>query len=87
MHIHRGVDLVQGGWDLLDIGDDVTIGQEALVQLVDLEDEQIVVAPVRIGSSATVDIRASVGGGATLEEGGYLAALSSLPAGARLPSR
>ena len=85
VHIHRGVDLLQGGWDLLDIGDDVTIGQEALVQLVDLEDEQIVVAPVRIGSNATVDIRASVGGGATIEDGGYLSTLSSLPAGARLP--
>jgi non-ribosomal peptide synthetase-like protein len=84
VHIHRGVDLLQGGWDLLDIGDDVTIGQEALVQLVDLEDEQIVVAPIRIGSNATVDIRASVGGGATIEDGGYLATLSSLPPGARL---
>jgi hypothetical protein len=62
----------------------VTIGQEASCQLVDLEDEQIVVAPVRIGSNATVDIRASVGGGAEIEEGGYLAALSSLPSGARL---
>ena len=86
VHIHRGVDLLQGGWDLLDIGDDVTIGQEALVQLVDLEDEQIVVAPIRIGSNATVDIRASVGGGATIEEGGYLSTLSSLPAGTRLPA-
>lgn len=85
VHIHRGVDLLQGGWDLLDIGDDVTIGQEAIVQLVDLEDEQIVVAPVTIRSNATVDIRASVGGGTTIEEGGYLTTLSSLPAGARLP--
>ena len=30
VHIHRGVDLLQGGWDLLEIGDDVTIGQEAV---------------------------------------------------------
>ena len=49
VHIHRGVDLLQGGWDLLDIGDDVTIGQEATIRLVDLEDEQLVVGPVTIG--------------------------------------
>ena len=85
VHLHRGIDLLQGGWDLLEIGDDVTIGQEAIIQLVDLEDEQIVIAPVTIRAGATIDVRASVGGGATIEEGGYLAALSSLAAGARLP--
>src|SRR3954451_20400610 len=29
VHIHRGVDLSGGGWDLLEIGDDVTVTQDA----------------------------------------------------------
>ena len=29
VHIHAGVDLRAGGWDLLEIGDDATIGQDA----------------------------------------------------------
>ena len=29
VHIHRGVDLARGGWDLLEIGDDVTLAQDA----------------------------------------------------------
>ncbi len=86
VHIHRGVDLLQGGWDLLEIGDDVTIGQEATIRLVDLEDEQLVVGPVSIGAGATLETRASVAGHATIEPGGYLTALSSLPAGASIPA-
>ena len=29
VHIHRGVDVLRGGWDLLDIGDDVTLARFA----------------------------------------------------------
>src|SRR5207247_4414773 len=36
VHIHRGVNLLQGGWDLLDIGDDVTLSQDAALRLVEL---------------------------------------------------
>lgn len=86
VHLHRGVDLLEGGWDLLDIGDDVTIGQEATIRLVDLVDGQIVIGPVRIGDGATVEVRASVGSDATIEAGGYLTALSSLPTGGLLPA-
>src|SRR5262249_15318015 len=42
VHLHRGVNLTQGGWDLLDIGDEVTIGQDVALQVVALEDSQIV---------------------------------------------
>jgi non-ribosomal peptide synthetase-like protein len=86
VHIHRGVDLQQGGWDLLDIGDDVTIGQEVVIRLVDLEDERIVVAAVRIGARSTIEVRASVGGGATIGDGAYITALSSVPAGTNVPA-
>jgi len=85
VHIHRGVDLRRGGWDLLDIGDDVTLGQSAAVRLVELDDGDIVIGPVTLGAGSTLDTRAGVAGHTVLEAGAYLAALSSLPAGARIP--
>ena len=48
LHAHRGVDLRRGGWDLLDIGDDVTLCQEAALRLVSLETGQLVIGPVRL---------------------------------------
>jgi non-ribosomal peptide synthetase-like protein len=86
VHIHRGVDLRLGGWDLLAIGDDVTIGQEAIVGLVELEDGDILVRPVFLGDGATLDIRSGVSGDARLEAGAYLTALSWLPPGGAVPS-
>ncbi|MGA3096266.1 MAG: amino acid adenylation domain-containing protein [Bryobacteraceae bacterium] len=86
VHIHRGVDLRQGGWDLLDIGDDVTIGQEAIVGLVELEYGDILIRPVSLGDGAMLDIRSGVSGGARLEAGACLSALSWLPPGGIVPS-
>jgi non-ribosomal peptide synthetase-like protein len=85
VHIHRGVDLVRGGWDLLDIGDDVTLSQDTFVQLVDLEDGQILVAPVTLGAGCTLEVCAGVAGGTHLEEEASLTALSFLPHGGRIP--
>ena len=61
VHIHRGVNLLQGGWDLRDIGDDATVGQEASLRLVELDDGQVVVVgPVTLGRGSRVDTRAGV---------------------------
>jgi non-ribosomal peptide synthetase-like protein len=84
VHIHRGVNLQQGGWDLLTLGDDVTIGRDAHVGVVALENGCLCVAPVCIDDLATLDIRASVSGHTTIEEGGFLTALSWLPEGERI---
>ncbi len=81
VHIHRGVNLTQGGWDLLDIGDDVTLSQDAHIGLVGFEHGQVVVGPVRIDSGATVDIRAGLEAGTHMGRDSWLAPLSSLPAG------
>jgi non-ribosomal peptide synthetase-like protein len=86
VHIHRGVNLYQGGWDLLDIADNVTVSQGAVLRLVDLEDGQIVVGPISLGEGSTLDTCAGVAGGACLEANAYLTALSSLPRGGRIPS-
>ncbi len=86
VHIHRGVDITQGGWDLLDIGDDVTIGQDAEVRLVDFSNGEIHVAPIVLEDGVTLEVRAGVCGHTHMEAHSQLAALSSLPSGARVPS-
>jgi non-ribosomal peptide synthetase-like protein len=81
VHIHRGVDLTRGGWDLLDIGDDVTLGQDASVRLVELSEGHAVVGPVTLGGGATLDIRAGMSPNTRLGRDSVLSALSSLPTG------
>jgi non-ribosomal peptide synthetase-like protein len=83
--IDRGVNLENGGWDLLEIGDDATVGRDASLRVVDLDDGEIVFAPVVLGARSTVDVRATVAGGAAVGQGSFLAALSWLPPGARVP--
>ena len=85
VHIHRAVDLLRGGWDLLDIGDDATLGQNAAVRLAELDAGQLVIGPVSIGAGATLETRAGVSAHTVVEAGALLTALSSLPAGARIP--
>ena len=86
VHIHRGVNLQLGGWDLLALGDDVSLGQDALVRLVDLEDGQLVVGPVTMGEGSTLEVRAGVDGHSAHGAGATLTALSSLKRGDRIPS-
>ena len=85
VHIHRDVDLLRGGWDLLDIGDDVTLAQSAALRLVELDAGHLVIGPVRIGAGATLDTRAGVAACTVVEAGAWLTALSSLPGGACIP--
>ncbi len=84
VHIHRGVDLLGGGWDLLTIGDDVTLCQDSAVDLVHLEDGELVVGPVTLGSGCTLEVRAGVGEHTTVGENAELAPLSYLAAGASI---
>lgn len=86
VHIHRGVNLYQGGWDLLELGDEVTLGQEVSLRLVDFQEGQIHFGAIRIGAGSTLETRASVGGDSILESGAYLGALSSLDRGGRIPA-
>lgn len=86
VHIHRGVNLQRGGWDLLEIGDDATVSQDAGLALTELDDGQIVVGAIRIGDRATLDIRAGVGPDSSIGDDGYLTALSHLGPGERIPA-
>lgn len=83
-HIHRGVNLMQGGWDLLDIGDDVTLSQDSAIRLVHLENRRVVVGPATVDDGATLDVRASVSGHTRMGRGSWLSALSLLPEGAEV---
>lgn len=85
VHIHRGVNLLQGGWDLLHIGDDVTLCQDASLRLVDFEDGHIVIGPISLGEGCTLNTRSGVGNHTVMKPESYLTALSSLGNGGRIP--
>jgi non-ribosomal peptide synthetase-like protein len=86
VHIHRGVDLLAGGWDLLEIGDRAALGQDAALGLCELDAGQLVFGPVRIGPDAVLEVRAGVDGGAALGPGACLGALSRIEAGTEVPA-
>ncbi|MEO6598014.1 MAG: AMP-binding protein [Planctomycetota bacterium] len=86
VHIHRDVDLRQGGWDLLDIGDDAMIGREAHLGLVELDAGHLCVGPVRLGARATLETRAGMGPDSSLGCDAMLTALSFLSSGRHVPA-
>jgi non-ribosomal peptide synthetase-like protein len=83
VHIHRGVRLTEGGWDLITLEDGATIGQDACLRAVELESGTVVVGPVTVRRNATLETRAGLSPGAELGEGSILRALSNLQQGAR----
>jgi non-ribosomal peptide synthetase-like protein len=86
VHLHRGVDLTFGGWDLLEIGDDATIGQDATLQVTSLEDGELVFDRVIVDAGATLEVRAGVGGNTHVGRHAVLTAWSFLPSGGRIPA-
>ena len=85
VHFHRGVDIATGGWDLLTIGDDVTLAQDASLRLVDVDAGGVTVGPIDIGAGATVEVRAGLGPYSRVGRNGTLTALSSLASGSEVP--
>jgi non-ribosomal peptide synthetase-like protein len=85
VHIHRGVNLAQGGWDLLDISDDAALGLDSAVRLVDVDEGHIVVGPVSLGPGSALEVRAGVGPHTSLGAEAILGPLSSLPPGKNIP--
>jgi non-ribosomal peptide synthetase-like protein len=85
VHLHRGVDLRLGGWDLLTIEDDAVVGQDAWLGISELADGCVVVLPVHVGRGATLGVRAGMTGGSRLGAGSLLPPLSVLPAAAAVP--
>jgi len=83
--IHTGVELRAGGWDLLEIGDDVTLGRDAMLKLASVHDQEFVLGPITIGSGATVETRACLSAYSSMGEESCLTTLSMLPAGSSIP--
>jgi non-ribosomal peptide synthetase-like protein len=86
VHLHRGVDLLHGGWDLLEIGDDVTVSQDVTLRVVELDAGEIVVGPVTLGRGCTLEVHSGVGPGCVVGPEAYLTAWSSLAHGAMIPA-
>ena len=86
VHIHRGVDLRRGGWDLLEIGDDVAIGQDARIGLVELDRGDILIGPITLEAGATMRVRSGVEGHCRMGAGSMLTPLSVLNAGKSIPA-
>lgn len=85
VHIHRGVDLGRGGWDLLCIGDDVALGQDAQIGLAELDRGDLVIGPVTFGAGSTLQPRAGTSPHSRIGAGAELTALSVLNSGQEIP--
>ncbi len=83
VHLHRGVSFPLGGWDLLEIGDDVTLCQDAGVRPVEWHAGHLVLDRISIGQGCTVGVRAGLSPGATMGSGSALADHAWLPKGER----
>lgn len=86
VHLHRGVTLLRGGWDLLEIDDDVTLSQDAALRIAELDAGHLVFAPVVLGNGVTIGVHAGVGAGCVLESGAMLADNASLDDGVHVPA-
>lgn len=86
VHLHRGVDLCGGGWDLLEIGDGATLGREVDLGLCELDGGDLVVGAVRIGAGATLATRAGTGAEVAIGAGAQVDALSYVGCGQTVPA-
>jgi non-ribosomal peptide synthetase-like protein len=86
VHVHHGVDFSRGGWDLLEIGDGAVLCRDAAPRMVDLEDGELVLGAIRIGSGAVLGVRAGLSPGSSLGDGARLGPLAWVPRGCHIPA-
>ncbi len=86
VHIHRGVDVLSGGWDLLELGDEVTLAREVRLGLVELDAGELVFDRVRIDAGASLATRAQVGPGVHVGAGAIVQALACVRGGTAVPA-
>jgi len=84
-HCYIGTNFIYD-WDLIEIQDGVSLGTQARIAAHRYEGENFILEPVVICRNAYVGTRSAISGGAVLEEGAYLDALSLLPPGVRIPA-
>ncbi|MDR3685165.1 MAG: phosphopantetheine-binding protein, partial [Geothrix sp.] len=81
--VHLGTTSL-AAFDLVDIGDDASIGLDARLSGYSLEGGYLEIGPIGIGARCYVGNRAILSPGSLLEDGAVLEDLSLLPAGARI---
>lgn len=85
VHFHRGSLPLEGGWDLLEVGDDVNIGQDACIQIIDRVSGGFVTRPVTLAHGVCVSVRGTVAGSVIMGEWSLLGPLSALSSGTVVP--
>ncbi|MCO4764065.1 MAG: amino acid adenylation domain-containing protein, partial [Myxococcales bacterium] len=86
VYIERGVKLGGGGWHLLCLGDDVTIGRDAALRAIEFTGGGIVCGTIALGRGATLGTRAGLSPDTQMGDGAWLTSLSIAPAGTRMPA-
>ncbi|MEZ6194583.1 MAG: amino acid adenylation domain-containing protein [Planctomycetota bacterium] len=87
VHVERGVDLMRGGWDLLEVGEGAVLGRDAELRTIVLEDGALRAAAVAVGEGAVLETRAGLAPGARLGAGARLTALSLVESGGDVAAR
>lgn len=85
-YCHIGITYVGAAFDLISIGDDVTMGKDTVLNTSWVERGRLILAPVRLESQTHVGSNSVVEGGTIIEEEGELGPISMLPQGARIPA-
>lgn len=85
VHLHRGA-LPAGGWDLLELGDDVALGRDVDLAPCELRDGRLVCGRITIGAGATFEARSGAGPDVTVGEGVCVRPLAYLRPGSRVPA-
>ncbi|OFZ49709.1 MAG: hypothetical protein A2577_07525 [Bdellovibrionales bacterium RIFOXYD1_FULL_36_51] len=78
VYFQKGANVIMGGWDLLTIGDNVTIGREASVRTMDFQYGKIVFGKIEIGNNCTIETRASMSIHSKMQDNSKLTGLSML---------
>jgi non-ribosomal peptide synthetase-like protein len=82
--VYFGTDAV-GTFDLLTIGDDASVGQDASLLGYTMEDGKLKIGPIVVGDRCFIGARAMLCPNTTMDDDARLGELSLLPSGKRIP--
>lgn len=85
VHIHKGVTFPAGGYDLLEIGDNVTLSRDVMLRVVTYQDQEIVLGPISIADNCTLETRSGMSPFSRMEQNSYLTAFSLVPSHGTVP--
>ena len=78
VYFQKGANVIMGGWDLLKIGDNVTVGREASVRTMDFQYGKMVFGKIEIGNNCTLETRSSMSIHSQMKDNSKLTGLSML---------